>query len=658
MLSKIAFRNVRRQIGNYLIYFITVTLTVALMFAINNVIFSEQLKRFSVSISHMSAGLLTLSIIIALIVAFVLGYATSFMLKLRKREFGTYLTLGMTRRNILTIFILEMTLMGLAALGIGIFLGLFIYQGLMMIMCSLMEMQIAIAAYSLKALIFTIIIVIGIFLLSSLTSALYLKRVSIYKLIHENKVASGRVRHPIIWFIITLLSLALIVSCCIVFYNAMIDALKNGNGSTAPIYYSLLGLCVGVVTFHIGLARSLVNILVKNRRFYASGTNTFTLRQLSGRLKTNSLMAGILAFLISFAVIGANVSFVQKTSERVGLDKYYPYDISLISDPESLSPITKQEGEKIINQFCEIENSITYNVYTNNQSYLHNFTIWSSENGFSLTDSFITESDFNKIITGLGYEPVDLDGKFLIVTDMPQVAGFDFSKAVLKSGGESYSFGGLEQNYPSIYNSYFFAVVDDKFVKGMDIETSCTVYNLKDEKFDSAAMVEALSYDEAEIFDGETIFYSQCDYNVKEYARIQRNSVTAILVVGALYIAVVFVFMAMAVLALKVLAGLSDDKQKYRILYRLGASQKEQCRTLFWQTFSFFFLPFALPMLLSVPTAVICGKMMELAGFAQQRLEIYISCALIALVMIAIYILYFLATYIISKNNVICNDAN
>ena len=181
MLSKIAFRNVRRQIGNYLIYFITVTLTVALMFAINNVIFSEQLKRFAVSISHMSAGLLTLSIIIALIVAFVLGYATSFMLKLRKREFGTYLTLGMTRRNILTIFILEMTIMGLAALGIGIFLGLFIYQGLMMIMCSLMEMQIAIAAYSLKALIFTIIIVIGIFLLSSLTSAHYHHKPLIYK---------------------------------------------------------------------------------------------------------------------------------------------------------------------------------------------------------------------------------------------------------------------------------------------------------------------------------------------------------------------------------------------------------------------------------------------------------------------------------------------
>ena len=41
MYVKLAFRNVKRQISNYLIYFITVCLTVALMFAVDNVIFSE-----------------------------------------------------------------------------------------------------------------------------------------------------------------------------------------------------------------------------------------------------------------------------------------------------------------------------------------------------------------------------------------------------------------------------------------------------------------------------------------------------------------------------------------------------------------------------------------------------------------------------------------
>ncbi len=43
MLAKLAARNVRRQIGNYVIYFITVSLTVGLMFAVNGAIFEEQL---------------------------------------------------------------------------------------------------------------------------------------------------------------------------------------------------------------------------------------------------------------------------------------------------------------------------------------------------------------------------------------------------------------------------------------------------------------------------------------------------------------------------------------------------------------------------------------------------------------------------------------
>ena len=43
MLSKLALRNVKRQVGNYLIYFMTVSFTVAMLFAISNVIFSENL---------------------------------------------------------------------------------------------------------------------------------------------------------------------------------------------------------------------------------------------------------------------------------------------------------------------------------------------------------------------------------------------------------------------------------------------------------------------------------------------------------------------------------------------------------------------------------------------------------------------------------------
>lgn len=187
MFSKLAFRNVKRQIGNYLIYFITVSLTVALMFAVNSAIFSRELMEKASAIQELRAGLIALTVFVSLIVAFVLGYATSFMLKLRKREFGTYLTLGMTRKNILSVFLLESSILCLASLGTGLLLGLMFYQGLMAIVSNLMEIEFFFSAYSLNGLLLTVGLVCLVFVLSSFTSAVYLKRVSIYNLIHGDK---------------------------------------------------------------------------------------------------------------------------------------------------------------------------------------------------------------------------------------------------------------------------------------------------------------------------------------------------------------------------------------------------------------------------------------------------------------------------------------
>ena len=68
MLTKLAARNVKRQIGNYLIYFITVSLTVALMFAINNVIFEEQLLARANNNDELKTALIAITVIVSLIV--------------------------------------------------------------------------------------------------------------------------------------------------------------------------------------------------------------------------------------------------------------------------------------------------------------------------------------------------------------------------------------------------------------------------------------------------------------------------------------------------------------------------------------------------------------------------------------------------------------
>ena len=384
MYAKLALRNVKRQVGNYLIYFMTVALTVALLFAISNVIFSENLEKFTSS-REMRSGLVGMVVLISAIVAFVLRYATAFMLRLRKREFGTYLTLGMTRGDLLRIFLAETTWICLGALAVGLLLGLFLYQGLMVVMMHLLEMTFTIAAYSVKGLVLTIGLVLGIFLLASVTSAIYLKRVSIYELLHAEQKVEGTVQHAGFWFFMTVLSFCLMVGSPVAFYLDLERVLTIGRDAQSSMLW-LMAFAVSVIVFHIGLARSIVFVLLRRKKFRSRSTNTFVLRQLSGTLRSSCVMLGFLAFLLTFTVVGANVAFVQKASQQAQLNRNCPYDIQYTEnlDYEMTGDrpgqgIAQDVAEQTIASYVPILNSFSYQVYTSNDDFFHSQTRWSGE---------------------------------------------------------------------------------------------------------------------------------------------------------------------------------------------------------------------------------------------------------------------------------------
>lgn len=654
MFVKLAARNVKRQVGNYLIYFITVSLTVAFMFAVNNVIYSRQLLQWAEQTSSMKGALIAVTIVIALVVAFVLGYATAFMLKLRKREFGTYLTLGMTRKNILSIFISETMIMCAAALGLGILLGLFIYQGLTMLMTSLMGIEYTFADYSAQGLLLTIVLVASMFTISSIASAHYLKKVSIYELIHGNEMVEKGVRHPKLWFLVTLVSLAVLIGTCVVISQQVEMLILVDSSPLGSVFISIFVLAGSLVLFHMGLSRSIVNLLLKREKMCSSGTNTFVLRQLSSSLRSNSLMIGILSFLIAFAVIGANASFVQRVNLRASVDRALPFDILYTEalygfDISGVHPISPENGETIIEKYAKIDNKLSFTYYTTGRTDLYGCTQWSEDGE---PDLFIAESEFNKICQSQGLKPVSLDRRFLIAANDAVVMKYDFSQIKIKEGGKAYDYGGISLDYPHFSYTYFYAVVPDEAVKTMKPAVNCIAYDLEEDKYDAVGLKKELTYmvpDEDE--SGGT--YEACNYTLKEFSRLWSNSIVAIFVVGALYIAAIFVFMAMAILALKILSTLPEDKRRYQILFRLGAGVQEQSKALFRQTFSFFFIPFAVPIALSIPTGWICGRIMRLTGFAALQTEVYLIAAVIALVLALIYALYFTAAYQIAKRSVV-----
>ena len=90
-------------------------------FAVNNLSYSDRIQ----ALSELSADIRSM---FTMVTALVLSYATGFMLKLRRREFGMYLTLGVTCRNIQTLFACETGLLSSLALLVGMELGLVIFR--------------------------------------------------------------------------------------------------------------------------------------------------------------------------------------------------------------------------------------------------------------------------------------------------------------------------------------------------------------------------------------------------------------------------------------------------------------------------------------------------------------------------------------------------
>ena len=100
---------------------------------------------------------------------------------------------------------------------------------------------------------------------------------------------------------------------------------------------------------------------------------------------------------------------------------------------------------------------------------------------------------------------------------------------------------------------------------------------------------------------------------------------------------------------------LEEERRRFAILYRLGADERMQKSALLRQTGAFFLMPFAFPLLLTVPVGVIFGKVYEiwnLTGLSGGKaME---TAVLIALVIAGIYALYFVITYFSACSHVLC----
>lgn len=132
MLNKLALRNAGRLWKDYLLYFLTLCMIVALIFSFHSLLFSKdiyEMIRFGNSGELSTAGTMLIAflsvstVVIIAITAWLIHYMTRFILERRSREFVVYLLAGMQKRQIAALFGKENAILGLCALCAGLLFG-------------------------------------------------------------------------------------------------------------------------------------------------------------------------------------------------------------------------------------------------------------------------------------------------------------------------------------------------------------------------------------------------------------------------------------------------------------------------------------------------------------------------------------------------------
>lgn len=285
MYSKLAFRNVRRSVRDYTIYFLTLTFGVCVFYVFNSIESQQAMMNISSSDAQSLQALTQImgyvSVFISIILGFLILYANKFLIKRRKKELGIYMTLGMDKSKMSWILMLETLLIGIVSLTVGLILGFFLSEGLAVVTAKMFE-----AAFTEFKFIFspaacgkTILYFSLIFIMVMLFNSISISKYKLIDLLSADKKNETfkikKLWHSVVIFI---LAIAFIGAA---YYLIIDNGLMDINAQFAA---ALICGSIGTLLFFMSLSGFLLRLVQSNKKLYLKGLNMFVLRQLNSKI--------------------------------------------------------------------------------------------------------------------------------------------------------------------------------------------------------------------------------------------------------------------------------------------------------------------------------------------------------------------------------------
>ncbi|SFJ21920.1 putative ABC transport system permease protein [Terrisporobacter glycolicus] len=662
MLFKLSRRNVQRSIKDYSVYFFTLALGICIFYIFNSIesqtIMMDLSDTQKIFLDALNKIISMVSVFVSFVLGFLILYANNFLIKKRNKEFGIYLTLGISRSKIAFMLFYETIIVGILSLVTGIFIGVFLSQGLAGVTAKLfaIDMTEYKFIFSKDACLKTIFYFGIMYFISMVFNFIIVSRCKLINLINgdrnNEKLKGTNLVLSVILFVISVICLA--VAYKLILENGLTDINDKFKLSI------VLGI-VGTVLFFRALAGFLIKVIQSSKNQYLKNLNTFTLRQLNSKINTNYISMSVICLML-FVSIGMYTASIGTKSAMENTSQFLaPYDMSLTHTYE------KQENSKASkDKISETVKKIGFNIKDYTNEYL-DYNIYNSPVKFkqlfkSTTDNFLYSmrdftvpivklSDYNKLMKMQNKETISLkDKEVFIFTDMstiePSIKGYVSKNKTMKIGEEDfevnsqYGFNSIEDT--PISGNIATLVVKDENVHKFSLLKKCLSLNYVGDKVET----ENKAVKNLEKSMGEGKKYEENNkVKISAMTRIialegNMASSSMYLYVG-LYIGIIFLIASAAVLGLSQLSGAIESVGRYEILRKLGVSSNMINRSIFIQVLLYFAIPILLALVHSIFGIKVANDVVKIIGDYDTLGNNIISICIIC----AVYGVYFYGTY-------------
>lgn len=655
--SKLALRNIKRSIKDYSIYFLTLVFGVAIFYAFNSIKSQAIMLNMNESQSRVFNSIGMVMTIASVLVSFILGflviYANNYLIKRRNKEFGIYMTLGMEKGHLSRVIFIETLIIGILSLFVGLLFGILLSQGLSIVTAKLFEIDLTSFKFifSKEGMIKTILSFGIIYIVVLLFNSFSIRKIKLINLLNAAKKNENlKIRNiwmSVIMFIISITLLGIAYKNILATDLAILDFMHIGT-------QVVLGV-IGTILFFFSLSGFLLKLVQLNKRVYLKDLNMFVLRQINSKINTVFMSMSLICVMIFVSICMLASGLGISKALNSDLEELSKYDLTINN---YVGENIYEDLEKRVDNLDEIVkdyvNIINYDSNLRYDQILDEEAREAFKYNYSVAANYTIEliklSDLNKSLEMANEEKIKLSKEeYLLLTDVEE--SLKYLKKVSESKKEIEINGKMLKpndkvlkfmNHNSVSSGNLLTlVVNDELSEGLDAELSYLNINFKEKVTNIRELI-------GEVKEGDVIHKIVSSEDV--YAQ-SMGSGTIIAYIG-IYIGGIFLISAVAILALQQLSESHDNKERYKLLRKIGVDESVISKALFTQIAIYFMMPLSLSLVHSVVGLRVSKKIIDLIGGAEIMGNIIMSL----IVILIVYIGYFIATYLGAKKNISENN--